>query len=71
MADRYRNPKFKIKFLREASLRNTPINVGSMIVTVDTERVYFDVFSISGGDGKRINVSDYYSTNKKDKILEL
>ena len=56
MDNRYTNPKFKVKFLKESSLENTPITPGSLIATMDTENVYFDIFSVDS-DGKRINVS--------------
>ena len=58
MDSRNINPKFRVKFLKEASLDNTPITPGSLIATMDTGNVYLDIFSVNS-DNKRINVSGY------------
>ena len=62
------NPKLKIKFLRLKTLENTPIEPGNLIVTMDTEEVFFDIFSASGGI-KRINVSDFYTVEQINSLL--
>lgn len=63
------NPKLKIKFLREKTLENTPVEAGNLIVTMDGENVYFDVLSTSG-EVKRINITDSYSSDEINSMLE-
>lgn len=69
MANKYHSPKLKIKFMREKSLEDTPIEPGNMIITMDSENVYFDILSASS-QAKRINVSDFYSTEQINSLLE-
>lgn len=69
MANAYHNPKLKIKFMRERSLEDTPIEPGNMIITMDSENIYFDILSASS-EAKRINVSNFYSTEQIDNLLE-
>lgn len=68
MGNRYHNPKLNIKFLREVSLSNTPVTPGNMLITMDTEKVYFDILSANSA-AKRIDVSNFYSTEQIDTLI--
>ena len=68
MVNRYINPKLKIKFLKESSLARTPVEPGNLIITMDSENVYYDILS-SDDEAKRINVSDFYTTEEINTFL--
>ena len=68
MDNRYINPKFRVKFLKESSLENTPVTPGNMIITMDSENVYYDILS-SDDEAKRINVTDFYTTEQINTFL--
>lgn len=68
MVNRYINPKLKIKFLKESSLAKTPVEPGNLIITMDSESVYYDILTVNS-EPKRINVSDFYTTEQINTFL--
>lgn len=50
------NPKLRIKFLREKTLADTPVEAGNLIVTMDSENFFFDVLS-TNNEVKRIGIN--------------
>lgn len=69
MTNRYHNPKLNIKFLREVSLTHTPVHPGNMIITMDSEDIYFDILS-ANSEPKRIKVSNSFSIEQIDTLLD-
>ena len=55
MPDIY-NFKFRIKFLRTATIQSTPINPGNFLVDIQTGKVYLDILT-DDNNTRRINLS--------------
>lgn len=55
MPDIY-NFKFRIKFLRTATIQSTPINPGNFLVDIQTGKIYLDILT-DDNNVRRINLS--------------
>lgn len=52
----YNNPKLRVKMLRTATLNNTAIDPGNLLIDMETHQIYFDVFGIND-NAVRINIT--------------
>ena len=50
------NPKLRIKFLRTATVRNTPVEPGNMLIDMEASKIYLDILA-ADNTVKRINLS--------------
>lgn len=71
------NPKLRIKFLRSATIEETPVNPGNLLVDIEKNEIYLDIVA-SDNTVKRINLastggggdlSDYYTKAQVDSTF--